>query len=170
MNYQAIRAKAHESHKKRQAMHRKDGGAIADVHAHESHLHRGEPKTKLRDGGKVEGRARGGRTDRPGKSGKTVVNIVMPQGGGDKPVPVPVPVRPPMGAAPGGPPPGAMPPRPMPPGPPPGGVSGMGAMPPPGAGAPPMMPPRAKGGRMTAGAASGEGRLEKAEGRRGFVA
>lgn len=140
MNYQAIRAKAHESHKKRQGMHRKDGGAVADVHKHEDHLHKGEPKTKLKDGGKVEGRARGGKSDRPGKSGKTVVNIVMPQAGAQgqqplRPVPVPMPVRPPMaGPPPGGPPPGAMPPRPMPPpgagGPPPGGMPGMGPMPP----------------------------------------
>lgn len=155
-----------------------DGGAVSDrkqdaamvargVHEHESHMHKGEPKTKvkLRHGGSVDGqeakqhlakRARGGRT---GKHTKVNV-IVMPQGGGGmggaRPVPVPVPARPPMAAAP---PPAAAP------APPPGAMPvGMGArppMPPMGGGAPMM---RARGGKvphMEAGAASGPGRIEK---------
>ena len=164
MTYASIREAAKESHDKRQRHHpakRKDGGAVEDVHKHENHLHPGEPKTKLRDGGAVQGRARGGRADRPKGSSKTVVNIVIPPGGGagGPPAMPPRPMMPTGGAAP---PPGAgMAPRPP--------MGGMAPMPP---GAPPpgaMMPPRARGGRMTAGAGGGEGRIQKAEGRKGWI-
>lgn len=168
----------------------KSGGGVSeaahDVHAHESHLHKGEPKTKLKTGGHVEGhaphshlgkRARGGRTNKKG----THVNIVIaPQAGQDHPVPVPIP--------------GGMPPHPPMAGPPPGAPP----MPPPGAGmrppGPPGMPPpgmppqgmmRKRGGHVTdvaekgvpwqdvepmkkggkvsmdAGSGGGEGRIEK---------
>jgi hypothetical protein len=144
------------------------------VHAHESHLHKGEPKTKLKAGGHVEGdharhhlgkRARGGHT---GKGGKHVTNVIVaPQGGGaggppsGMPVP-PRPMPPPAAAAP--------PPRPIMPPP-------QGAMPP-GAGGPPMgmRPPgamkrggglkhkRARGGE--ADCDEGEEREERARGGR----
>ena len=101
-------------------------------------------------GGRIH-RAEGGRAAMKGKGkhGPTKINIVnMPSGGGDRPVPVPVPGRPPMAGPPpaaAGPPPG-MPPRPMPPGMPPGGpVAGMGGAP----GGP--MPPGAMGMRRAGG-------------------
>lgn len=101
---------------------------------------------------KVEGKASGGRLDKfarggKTKSGKTNINIVIaPQGSppapeGARAAPVPIPV--------GGPPP----------------------MPPPGAGGPPMPPPgmMQRGGRakMTAGAETGVGRLQKARALKG---
>ena len=94
--------------------------------------------TGKKDGGRTA-RADGGRTK---AKGSTTINIVMPTGGGDKPMPVPVP----MGGAPA--------PAPMPrPAPqmPPQGVSPTLAL--------------KTGGRanFTAGAGSGEGRLEKTD-------
>lgn len=87
----------------------------------------------------------GGRVKK--KSGTTVNVIVAPQGGGEPPAP---PMMPPAG-----PPPMPMPKPPM-----------AGPMPPSGPGAmpPPELMGRATGGRvphMTAGALSGEGRLQK---------
>jgi hypothetical protein len=105
------------------------------VHAHESHLHPGKPKTKLKAGGHVEGeharrhmgkRARGGSTGK----GKHVTNVIVaPQGGGAGGPPGGM--RPPMPTA--QPPMQAPPPRPAAPPPPP-----PQAGPPPGAGGPPM--------------------------------
>lgn len=158
--------------------------AAEDVHKHESHLHPGKPKTKLKAGGMAEGESSKPRADRLRRGGKThgkkshtTVNVVV---GGQHPQPVPVPVPKPvpvpvnagaMGA--GGPPPGV---GPIPP--------------PPGPGAPPMglksggrakmkidsqredmsnIPPYRlkKGGKvpvpMSAGAGGGAGRLEKAK-------
>ncbi len=111
--------------------------------------------------GKVSGHKSGSRLDKYARGGKTkgkhhtqVNVIVAPHRGSPSP-----------GGAPAGA--GAVPPPPLPGGPPPGGP-----MPPPGMGAPPPgMPPMKRGGRayarggkigMTAGADSGEGRLQKA--------
>lgn len=114
----------------------------------------------------LTGRAAGGKAPSKSKSksgkGKTSVNIVVaPRAGGDRPVPVPVPA-PGVGAGPG-----AMPSRPPVPPPPSPGLAGLRNAPPPGVG--PMakggkVKKRASGGRVyDAGAATGEGRLEKAE-------
>lgn len=110
------------------------------VHAHESHLHPGKPKTKLKSGGEVEGhagrhhlgrRARGGAA----KKGTHVNVIVAPQAGGGM-TPAAMPPRPPVAVAP-------PPPRPAMPPPAQG-------MPPPGMGArPPGMMKRGGGIQKT---------------------
>lgn len=153
----------------------------AGVHKHEAHMHKGEPKTKLKDGGCVEGerghhhmahRARGGKT---GGGKHTKVNVIIaPQGGGGGGAPAMGAARPPMAAAP--PPHPPMPPAGGPPPMPPPAMTrpGMGmpgAAPPMGAPPPGMM--RARGGKvhMEAGSGSGPGRLEKMKdygGSRGF--
>jgi hypothetical protein len=129
---------------------RASGGKVAGaVHAHESHLHKGQPKTRL------DKFARGGAPkSRKGKGNH--VNIVIGAPAAEKePVPVPVPM-------PGGPAPAPAAPGPMA-GAPPMAPPMMGQRPPMGG-----MPMRARGGKvgkmpvpMDDGAGSGDGRLEK---------
>lgn len=156
-----------------------DRKMVADaVHKHERHDHKGEPLTQLRSGGAVKGEAGRSRADKYARGGHVSkgpakINIVIATGGGEPErqmafrqgaqvgtkmgaMAAAKPPMPPPGAPP------AMPPRPPMP---PGGMP-MGAPPPmapPGGG---MMPPRPgmmqRGGRLTAGAGGGEGRLEKA--------
>lgn len=136
-------------------------------HGHTGHSKHGVAKRAaggrvgFADGGSIEGARPKARHDRkPGKgSAKININVISPPAAAAaSPIMLhpPVPIPPPAGL---GAPPGGIPPRPMMPS---GGPLGM---PPPGGGAPPMRPPGMKRGgrmeRMTAGAASGEGRLEK---------
>lgn len=125
------------------------GGAVKPSGSSRSGLGIGAPSA----GADIEGTRSKPRLDRPGKAkpeAKTtnVTVVVAPQGGGDKP-----PMMPPPGMA--GPPPAMAPKPPMP-------------MVPPGANPPGLQPrPFKRGGRvsapkMTAGAESGMGRLQKA--------
>lgn len=155
LNRAGVKVGGHLKHEKS-----KIGKDIAEeaVSEHEGHLHKGEPKTKLKlkSGGMADGGAGSKRLDKGSRKGTTVNVIVAPH-----------PSAPPMM-----PPPGAMPPRPMPmpspqmAGPPPGMPMGGAPMAP--AGMPGMKTGgaarRAAGGKllgMTAGSASGEGRLQK---------
>lgn len=140
------------------------------VREHESHMHAGKPKTRLKlaSGGACEGMDTGGRADhkprgggKRGKKGGTTVNVIVAH---PHPKPMPVPVQ--VGAGPGGP--GA----PPPPGPDMAGPGPGGPMPP---GGPPMG--AKKGGRtglksggkakftvpMEEGGGGGLGRLSKAK-------
>jgi hypothetical protein len=108
----------------------------------------------------ADARAKGGRAARAkgGKAGTKINIIISPGGANAQPAPPPggplAPMRPPT--PPVLPPPAAAGPPGMPPGGPPM------PMPPPGAGGPPPpMPMRKRGGRVKAGAGSGEGRLQK---------
>ena len=147
------------------------GTAIKDGKSFEDVQPIGNSTKKLRDflgyekGGRV-GRAEGGRTK---AKGKTNINITIGQPNQQQPPmmppqgvvrPPPVPPQMPMGGPPGG---GGMPPPGL------AGGAGPGPMIPPQSmgGPPPGGMPRARGGRtsadMTAGAMSGEGRLEKSD-------
>lgn len=166
MTFKSIRAEALASHDKRQHMFAK-GGEVHTDEAEDRALIKEmvKPKDLKKGDRRVEGRARGGATDRPGKA-RTVVNVIVPPA--EPAAPMMPPHPPVMAGPPPGPPPQAMPPRPMlPPGQP--GMAPIGG-PPPGGMPPPGMVPRARGGRasrakgggLDAGASSGEGRLEKA--------
>lgn len=124
----------------------KEMKGIADeaVHEHEAHDHPGKPRTKLKDGGAVEGFASGGRAHKSSRGkASTKINILVAPGHGSAPQPgMPMP-------------PAAAPPHPMPPqgapmpppGAPPMGAPPMGGGMPPGA---PMMgkPPMRRGGKV----------------------
>jgi hypothetical protein len=144
--------------------------AIRAVHQHERADHPSKPltKIKLKRGGSAGGARPANRADKPSRRARGGANrkregtkVIVVNGGGQQPpqrVPVPVPAGPPPGAA--------MPP-PRPPMPPPGAAPG--GMPP---GMPPRPPMAKRGGtterkrggrspRMTAGAKSAQGRLQK---------
>lgn len=144
MTFKSIRADALASHNARQHMYAR-GGEVHTDEAEDRALIKEmvKPKDLKKGERRVEGRARGGKMDRPGKA-KTVVNVIVPPGGGGAPA---MPPHPPVMV---GPPPGPSmalpPPRPVMPPPQPG----MGPMagPPPGGMPPPGIMPRSKGGKV----------------------
>lgn len=113
---------------------RADGGRVCKADGGSMH---GEPDgDEFDSGAEMDGESSKPRLDKPSRgAGKTTVNIIVGKGQEMPPPAMPM----------------AGPPPPMPPGPPAGPPPGM-----------PPLPMRAAGGRMTAGAESGEGRLEKA--------
>lgn len=139
------------------------------VHEHESALHKGSPKTKLKlaHGGHVHGRHSGHRLDKHARGGRTKkhgtqVNIILKTGDKEKEQ-----MAEQQGMAAGAKMAMSAPKPPM--GPPPGPPMGGPPMPPPGAGPggpPPGMPPRPpmqRGGKITLKTGSGGGmaRLQK---------
>lgn len=55
-----------------------EGAAERDVHKHETHLHKGKPKTHFKDGGCVEGMKRGGRADKKQRGGLSSASSLKP--------------------------------------------------------------------------------------------
>jgi hypothetical protein len=138
-------AHPYHMHREQQVAHRRVGSLLKDrpggtKHADKSAFSNVTSKTAAAShDSKVEGKSSPKRYARGGKVGTT--NIIIASGGKEQGTP-PMPIAPPGG----------------PPMPPPNAPMG----PPPGAGGPPPM--RARGGRLSAGAESGVGRLQKARG------
>lgn len=132
-----IKAKRHAK------VHKKFGTASEAVHKHEEHMHPGKKLTKLKDGGVMGEKKSHDRLDklkRGGKAGTKVSVIIAPQG---TPPQGAAPMRPPIAPPMGAPLPAASPVPPMKKG---GSCYKLGG---------------SVGGGMTAGAVSGEGRLQK---------
>lgn len=112
------------------------GGGVSPkraVHKHEEHLHKGEPKTKFKQGGKVDGKKSGARADKMSRGGSkprghTKININVGSSQADRQqalktgmvlgakmgarpaMGAPMQARPPMAPPAGAPAPGGMPP------------------------------------------------------------
>ena len=171
-----IKAKRHAKALKAFGLKKVKEVADKEVHKHEKAKHEG-PMTKLKHGGEMPSLKSHKRIDklaRGGKHGTKVNVIVAPQGGQRPPMPQAMPQRPmpaPTGApmaGPGMPPPGMKRGGKMAEGGKPGG--GLTTLPKEPTDEPDTMPDKKKrggtqkcatGGKMTAGAMSGEGRLQK---------